>query len=340
MKALTIVVLLVASFRLFGQTDTTYYVTELNIDISSINFEQSKSKLIAFIKQNQVTVQNQNESKTSVKIKAMLSKSTFDELNNLIPTLGYTTSRRENTVNNNLTVNDIRLELNFLKSKKASYDELLKKTDEKSEKYVTLWNENKATEEKIFKKEKELLPFVQKRHNYSVDIQVTDEKTIPDNSRISFVNMPGIEYSYLNIESPQAGISAAHYQGYFLKYLFTKGKSYALVGAYKSTDKQTSDSLRYSEMFLFGFGQDFYSRHLGRGARQFFNLYSGYTFGYILATGSKSKLNSYFVSPSIGMEIFKNKYILIDTKASYFLPFTENKNLRGLSISTSFNFVF
>lgn len=340
MKRLLTLLLFAISLQLHSQTDSTYYVTELDVDLTTIDFDGSKSKLVEFVKQNQIAVQSQNESKTTIKIKAMLTKSLYDQLNDLLPTLGYTTSRKVNTVNNNLTVNDIRLELNFLKSKKASYDEMLKKTDEKSEKYATLWNENKQTEEKIFKKEKELLPYTQKRHNYAVDIQLTDEKTSPDNSRVSFVNMPGFEYSYLTIESPSASVSSKQYQGYFLKYLFTKGKSYALVGAYKSTDKQNTDSLHYSEMFVFGFGQDFYSRHLGRGSRRFFNLYSGYSFGYILATGLKSKLNSYFLSPSIGMEIFKNKYILLDTKASYFLPLSDNKNLRGLSISTSFNFVF
>ena len=59
--------------------------------------------------------------------------------------------------------------------------------------------------------------------------------TSPEYTDVSFVNMPGFEFSYLNIESPKQGISSANYQGYFLKYLFTKGKSFGLIGVYRIT---------------------------------------------------------------------------------------------------------
>jgi hypothetical protein len=254
--------------------------------------------------------------------------------------LGYVMSRKVNTLNNSLKVNDINLEITYLKSKRDSYTELMKQLDIKSDMYVNLWNENKLTEEKIFKKEKELLPYIQKTHNYTINVTLSEEITSPENSKISFVNMPGFEYSYLTIESPNSGISSKHYQGYLLKYLFTKGKSFATIGAYSSTQNQSSNDSIFSELFVIGFGQDFYSRHLGRGSRKFLNLYSGYNAGYMLATGAKSKANIFYVSPTIGLEIFKNKYILLDTKFTYLIPFTDNKNLRGYTLNTSINFVF
>jgi len=48
----------------------------------------------------------------------------------------------------------------------------------------------------------------------------------------------------------------------------------------------------------------------------------------------------FYLAPSIGIEIYKNKYFLIDTKVNYFVPFSYNRNLRGISYNASFNFVF
>ena len=152
--------------------------------------------------------------------------------------------------------------------------------------------------------------------------------------------MPGAEYSLLKIASPTLGVSNNLYQGYFMKYLFTKGKSYASLGAYTPITKNHADSTQFSELFILSFGQDFYSRHLGRGSRKFFNLYTGYQLGGILASSEKSKNTLFYIAPSIGIELFKNKNILIDSKVNYFLPLEYNHELRGVSYNLSFNFVF
>jgi hypothetical protein len=125
-----------------------------------------------------------------------------------------------------------------------------------------------------------------------------------------------------------------------LKYLFTKGKSYASVGAYKSLKSPSDTSRFYSELFVINFGQDFYSRHLGRGNKKMGNLYSGYTLGYMIATNDSRKSDILYLSPSVGLELFKNKYLLWDVKANYMIPFTYNRNLRGIAFNTSLNFVF
>ena len=176
--------------------------------------------------------------------------------------------------------------------------------------------------------------------SYSVSLTLSDEVTSPESTGISFVNMPGAEYSFLDIEAPAAGTSAEFYHGYFLKYLFTKGKSYGSIGLYKNESIGRTDSVAYSEMFILAFGQDFYSRHFGRGDRRYLNLYSGYQVGGILATGEVSTKYLPYLAPSVGVEIFKNKYILFDTKVSYFVPVTDSRNMRGISYSAAFNFVF
>jgi hypothetical protein len=96
----------------------------------------------------------------------------------------------------------------------------------------------------------------------------------------------------------------------------------------------------FSELFAYSFGQDFYSRHLGRGSRKFLNLYSGYSVGGMVATGRTSKKDIFYIAPSIGLEIYKNKYLLIDSKVNYFIPFMYNKEMRGLSANISLSVVF
>jgi hypothetical protein len=122
--------------------------------------------------------------------------------------------------------------------------------------------------------------------------------------------------------------------------LFTRGKSFAELTTLKQNSTEVTDENRYSELFMFSFGQDFYSKYFGRGQNHFLNLYTGYNLGLIFATGTVSQQLNYFISPTVGLELFKNKYFLVDTKAEYFVPFKENKNMRGFMFKASFNFVF
>ena len=228
-----------------------------------------------------------------------------------------------------------------MSEKCSSYSILLTTIDSKSPTYLSLWNEQKILEEKIFKMQRELIYLDKKENIFCVNLKLYEETTGVDESGVSFINMPGIEFSYLTIDSPKNGLSAQNYQGYFIKYMFTKGKSYADIGVYKNNSIGKTDSLAYSEMFLLGFGQDFYSRHLGRGKRNFLNLYSGYTVGGLLASSNTKRTTMIYLCPSIGIELYKNKYMIIDTKVNYFLPISDyNRNMRGISYNASINFVF
>jgi hypothetical protein len=150
-----------------------------------------------------------------------------------------------------------------------------------------------------------------------------------------------VEYAYLFTENPKAGVSYAMYQGVFVKYLFTKGKSYCSLGALKAVNPVLSDTSAYDEMFNFTIGQDWYSRHLGRGNNKFFNLYIGYEAGVSMAHNSKAATGIPFVSPSTGVEIFKNKFLLFDTNLNYYQPLAEqNRDMRGWKVATSVNFTF
>lgn len=196
-------------------------------------------------------------------------------------------------------------------------------------------------EDNIREYQNEIRELDSKNGTVVLDIKLMRELTTPSASmKIRFVNMPGFEFSVFMPENPKEGVSADMYYGYMLKYLFTKGKSYITVGAFKADEVPQNDTLMYSDIFNFSFGQDFYSRHLGRGGRKFLNLYSGYNIGYLVYSGKNSSLKNFYVSPAIGIELFKNNFMLIDTKMTYMLPFTDNLYLRGFQFAAAVNFVF
>jgi len=314
--------------------------TQVDLNFITVDFTSSRKHLIDFANNNKVEIERQNENKFSVDMTIILTEKQYNSFDSIVPKLGFVSYKNIRSTNFVQKKEEEQLELNFLISQKISYEQVLSKLSENTEPYLATWKELKAIEEKIYKKEKSMLKYKNYFDTYRVKIKITDEMGSPSSSKVSFVNMPGFEYSILQIETPKSGLSNSMYQGYFLKYLFTKGKSYGTVGAFKTSQQIPSDSTFVSEMFILGFGQDFYSRYLGRGTNKFFNLYSSYTIGGIIATSTTTKFNTFYISPSIGIELFKNKYMLFDTKVSYFLPYDYNRNLRGVSVSAAFNFVF
>jgi hypothetical protein len=340
-----IILLLISLFsviQVFGQIDSSLVVTKMDVELLTTDYRSSRTQLMKFIEDNGVRVQNQTESKKGITIDFLLDKKQYALIENLLSQMGYIVSKRLNTINNVEKVKAGELELVYLNQKKEQYVLMLNKLDEKSDKYFELWKNIESLDETIYNKRREMLSYHNVTNDYEVSLSLNEEDTTPTSSRVTFVNMPGFEYSYLNIESPSPEITAKSYQGYFVKYLFTRGKSFAQTGAYKRlTDaRRDTSSNQFSEMFIIAFGQDFYTRHLGRGERKFLNLYSGYTIGNIIASSEARKRNIFYLSPCIGLELFKNKYILLDTKVNYFIPFTYNRNMRGVSYSASFNFVF
>ena len=122
-----------------------------------MDYNSSKSKLYDFILENKIKVLNQNDQKNNITIKFIVDEKYYIRYDSLLPKLGYSKSKKVNTESNAEKVSQIKLELSYLKEKRDSYVELLKKINEKSDNYLTLWNEQKTIEEKIFNKERELL---------------------------------------------------------------------------------------------------------------------------------------------------------------------------------------
>jgi hypothetical protein len=175
----------------------------------------------------------------------------------------------------------------------------------------------------------------------TLQLELQTETSTPSYSDVAFVNMPGVEYVALFFENPSSEFSADAYQGAQIKYLFTRGKSYLSFGLLRPiSDPAKADTLAATEIFTFAFGQDFYSRRLGQGLRRAFNLYTGYQVGGAYLTSDAQNTLVWNVTPCLGLELYKSKRILLDTRAAYFIPFEHNRELRGFMALASFNFVF
>ena len=306
------------------------------------NFDKVSPKFEQYIEQNALSIEQKSKDYYTVSYSLVMSKTQFAELKAKLD------EWRCETISINETTKFIpqekrnrRAEIQKLESSIHDRDKQLLTAEDNSWTKQHLQGLNETDREKIREYEKEIRELDGKMGTVSVDISLMRELTTPNETqKIKFVNMPGFEYSVFMPENPKAGISANCYNGYMLKYLFTRGKSFVTVGAFKAVDVPSSDLQMYSDIFNFSFGQDFYSRHLGRGGRKFLNLYSGYNVGYMACTGEESTLHNFYVSPAIGIELFKNNFMLFDTKVNYILPFVKNLNMRGLQFAASLNFVF
>ncbi len=338
-KAILFSIFIIQSVFMMSQK-TTLTGSNVNITVITLDYTTSKASFRKFIAENNININSQDESKTSITATFDANKEVYVQMRTLINTWGYISNDDINTTGYQLELDEIDLEIEFMTQKKNSFEQILQQHEMKSAQYESLWREKQGLEDRIFNLKKRKTVLEKNALPYRITITIMEEMTSPVESRVTFVNMPGVEYSYLKIENPNDTVSSAYYQGYFLKYLFTKGKSYASVGVYQSTQKPAGDSTIFSELFVMNFGQDFYSRHFGRGSNKFGNLYSGYTVGYIAASNEVRSQDIFYVSPSVGLELFKNKYILWDTKVNYLIPFSYQRNLRGFGLNTSINFVF
>ncbi len=335
------------STELFHAQTKSYVVVEAIQNLRSSDFQGSIAKVSEFLVNEGVRVEQQSLSQNVFTVKCNLSESQYLNYRKILLGCGFVVSDNLTRLDNTDRVNELNSSLQFQQEQLLQQRAALNKMSLESEQYTSMWQGAQDTESGIRQTQREIAQLTASEFYYAVELEIDDETYTPQSSSLTFVNMPGVEYSYYRVEQPKDTVTSPVYQGVFLKYVFTRGKSFATLGAYKSTsnsdsavDSLASISSAYTEFFSFGFGQDFYSKHLGRGNRKFLNLYTGYTFGgMILSNDLKNKFSGY-IAPSIGLELFKNKYILVDTKMNYVVPFKETRNVRGLAFNASFNFVF
>lgn len=349
MKKIILIYILFVFNNAFSQKGYTNRLTEdfpssnvLKYQIYSAEYNEGKQRIIEFMQKNKLSITNQNETKNSHYFEFTINDKMVQSLDSFCNTLGYISSKNLYSYNNEIKLAETRLELERLETKKEDYEKMQNKIDSVgSNRYYQHWEKTREIDSEIFSTKKKITQLESVKNLYTVSIDLNDEQSSPSNSKVNFVHMPGLEYVSLFTENPKTGVSYASYQGVFLKYLFTKGKSYFSLGALKANPSLKRDSLAFSEIFVFTFGQDWYSRHLGRGTNKFLNLYIGYQTGYSIAYNNNKSVGLPFACPETGIELFKNKYLLIDVNVNYFLPISNlNRDMRAWRAGTSINFTF
>ena len=337
-----IITSVILSTKTFAQSSADSTYIDATIETYTPIYDKLLPTYEQFVEENSVRIEKKIKDYYELKYILVMKKNQFSDLKKKLnewncQTITLSETTRYISQEKNSKINKI-IELNTKISERK--ESLLTAETESRREY--LQDDITEYKSKIREHENTIRELDAKNGTVQLSITLKREPTTPNTTmKVRFVNMPGFEYSIFTPENPKEGISANYYNGYMLKYLFTRGKSYITIGAYKAGEVPTTDTLMYSDIFNFSFGQDFYSRHLGRGGRKFLNLYSGYNVGYLKYSGKKSSQKSLYISPAVGIELYKNNFMLFDTKVSYILPFSDNNlNLRGLQYAVSLNFVF
>jgi hypothetical protein len=334
-----ILILLCGVFSIKGHSQIDSLKT-INLDVELLvnNLDKTKSEINLLFEENNIVPDLFNENNNQFFTEFVLAQETYYTFVDEIEDWGLINSRKIESVNFTEKLNNVNLEIERIKVEIDDYNSLLKKIDIKSESHVKYWEKLEFAKDNLRKQRDIQKEFLDSNKKFKVKLKVREENFLTNEPDFSFVNMPGIQYSFFIPANSDGEYYPQNMNGYSLKYLLNRRKTFLEMGLFKSIT--SNENSLFDELYKFGWGQDIYSTHLGRGARKSLNLYSGFKAGIFILTGKEDNLISWYVTPSLGLEIYKVKNILIDTKMGYFLPFKENRNMRGLLMETSFNVVF
>ena len=324
--------------------DQESYETQKRLSVGVTKYAEARVALTGFIRSRATRVQKQEETPEQLTAEFSLPTRELSRLDSLAATLGY-------VLENNLNARNLAPRLQELRTQEQAEAAQLTRAETRLRDPKLTKEEREDEQKDIVRHETRLQQLRQQQQQLTshqgqayVTLRLFDEISFPTgNRRVSFVNMPGVEYAYLRLDNPKIGLTSPAYQGYAIKYLFTRGKSYFNLGVYKPTTTNKTDSAFVNELFVINFGQDFYPRNFGRGRRRYLNLYTSYQVGGFILNRNDDKKNDFIpnLNLGLGVELIKTRHILLDTKASYFVPLnSRSRDLRGLLGQASFNFVF
>jgi hypothetical protein len=240
---------------------------------------------------------------------------------------------------------EMEYDLQYLREQKKIYRDELQKMRSDSESYDDLFARERELDSSIYDKEKEKMDLAGLAA-YSVINLSLMEKSVQDldsdDGFSGFINMPGAETKFFHLENPDGSVMSDDYLGGSLRYMFTRGRAYFLIGILKPLGEDSPADTMVDDIVIYGFGKDFYPRYFGQGRNRFFNFYSGFEFGGMVMTSPDDIAHVFTMEPHLGVELFKNKYVILDVRAGYLFPLEESmiKTHRGFTQNISFNFVF
>ncbi|MEO0469955.1 MAG: hypothetical protein AAF206_10080 [Bacteroidota bacterium] len=336
-KPLVIFQLIILPRLSFSQIDSLKTLS-LDVEMMVLDQEKVKKELNDFLQDQKIIPDKLDEYQTRFNARFSLSEASYFTFVVIMEKWGAIQSRKMASVNYTKRLASIDEEIQQLEKEKSEYESLLKQIEIQSASYAQYWERLELTKTELRQKNRLRTEWAESDKKFDVALQVSERNYLSTEPDFSFVNMPGIQFSYLLPANSADGLYPEAMVGYGIKYLMNRRKTYLELGLFQAVGE--NQSVRYDELYKFGIGQDFYSAHLGRGTRRSFNLYSGFNLGVFILTGDEENITSWYVTPSIGLEIFKSKNILLETKMGYFLPFRENRNMRGFLLDASFNIVF
>lgn len=334
------VLLALLPLALNAKTSRDSVCMEATLNTYSINFDKVVPVVEQYINENSLLINSKTQNYEQVYYNVVMTEAQYNAIKQQLE--GWKCA----VLNSTETTKNLSREI---ENQSVSIERLKSDIKELETRIAKVKNDSIAEEleselydkrESLRKKNRNLSEGYASIGTVNLNFYLMRDETSPRQTKVRFVNMPGFEYSILMISNPKPGFSASYYNGYNLKYLFTRGKTFVNVGVFKAKDVAATDSTTLTDAFNISFGQDFYSRHFGRGARKCFNMYSGYNVGFMAFRGETTSTKTIYVSPTVGVELFKNRFVLWDLRGSYYLPFKHNYDLRGWQFSTSFNVAF
>ena len=293
--------------------------------------------LSTYIQKHQVRTEKSTRSKEQLKITVWIEHHQVDSFMNHYKSWGLILTQDvsiDYEYDNKHKI--LFLEKQALIEERDAYSKLSSKTDSSQTSVYFVYQERIiGLNKQIAEQTRKIDALKQANTQSKISLTINEESKAASSYDYDWINMPGLEYSILFVENHANGFTSPIMQGVQLKYLFNSAKSYGVLGLYKSLETNTS----VTDLYLLAYGQDFYSSKLGRGQRKYFNLHSSFNLGVYIANGESFRSQSWFFNPFLGLEIIKTEHILLDTKCGYFLPYKDNRNMRGLLFNLSFNFL-
>ena len=326
------------------ENEVDSYETRKRLSIGVTKYAEARTALTVFIRTHALRVQKQEETPDQLTAEFSIPVRTLSRLDSLAANLGYVLENNLNSSNLASRQQELEADAQQETAAIAQVQEPLHAANLTKEEHASLKQEQERHEVRLRRIRQQQQVLSSHAGQAYVTLRLFDEISFPTgNRRVSFVNMPGVEVGYLRLDNPKPGLTSQAYRGYAIKYLFTRGKSYFNLGVYKPTITNKSDLTFVNELFVVNFGQDFYPRNFGRGRRRYLNLYTSYQIGGFILNRNDDSSNEFIpnLNLGLGVELIKTRHILLDTKASYFVPLNRHsRDLRGLLGQASFNFVF
>jgi hypothetical protein len=205
-RSMLMIALVVYSVTATAQAKT-YVVVQASQNVRSEDFQGTISKLTDFLLIESIRVEKQSTTQMNFSVDCNLTESQYIKYRQVLATCGYIASDNLTRVDNTVQVEQLTSTIAFQKEQLQQQRAALDKMSADSEQYPAMWQSAHDMESAIRQNERQIAALTASEFYYAVDLNVLDETYTPQSSNVTFVNMPGVEYSYYRVEQPKDTIT-------------------------------------------------------------------------------------------------------------------------------------